>query len=209
MPRHAAFWVSLLLGAITLVSSVFLLADYAIGLSASAMFVGFLVLTALRIPHLSPDYLRKHAVEEDTPGYGIFVIVVVVVTACLVSLFMAINSGASPDPWLVVVSVSAVLLGWFTVQAMGALHYAYEYYEAPATGEHIEGGLDFPGDAEPDGYDFLYFSYTVGTSVATSDVKVTERGMRRIVTVHMIFSHLFNTIILAAAVNVLFSLGSG
>ncbi|RYD39118.1 MAG: DUF1345 domain-containing protein, partial [Verrucomicrobiaceae bacterium] len=39
------------------------------------------------------------------------------------------------------------------------------------------GGLDFPGDEAPDGTAFLYFSFTVGTSVATSDTKVSSNAM--------------------------------
>jgi uncharacterized membrane protein len=54
---------------------------------------------------------------------------------------------------------------------------------------------------------FLYFSFTVGTSVATSDTKVSSNAMRRRVMVHAVFSHFYNTILLAAAVNVLLSLG--
>src|SRR5690606_1102334 len=119
------------------------------------------------------------------------------------------SSGENPNPWEVVISVVSVLLGWFTVQAVGALHYAYEYYQVKdaAEGADVDGGLDFPGDSDPDGYDFIYFSYTIGTSVATSDTKIESHEMRRLVTVHLVFSHLFNTIILAAAVNVMLSLG--
>ena len=211
MPRHAPFYFGLVLGIVTLVLTIWLLPEYAIGLSSSALFVGFLLPTFVKLPHLSPEYLRKHASEEDTPAAGIFLIVAIVVAASLVSLFLALNSGSTPDPWLVAIGIASVLLGWFTVQAMGALHYAYEYYEAPDDAESgdVEGGLDFQGDEDPDGFDFVYFSFTVGTSVATSDTKITTGRMRRLVTVHLVFSHLFNTLVLASAVNVMLSLGGG
>lgn len=211
MPRHAPFYIGLVLGAVTLAVTLVLVPKFAISLASNALFLGFLTLTFLKLPHLTADYLREHAREEDTPVGGIFLIVVVVVVASIVSLFMALSSGSSPDPWEVAASVISVLLGWFTVQAMAALHYAYEYYEEPETGKKdaVEGGLGFQGDEDPDGYDFMYFSYTVGTSVATSDTKITSGAMRRLVLIHIIFSHLFNTIILASAVNVLMSLGGG
>ncbi len=211
MPRHAAFLVGVALGVVVLAVSLWLKPELSISLGANGLFIGFLLVTFLKLPHLSADYLREHAREEDTPVLGIFLIVFLVIVASVVSLFLALSGGQTPDPWEVAVSVTSVLLGWFTVQAMGALHYAYEYYQVEDAAEEaeFEGGLDFQGEEDPDGYDFMYFSYTVGTSVATSDTKVESHQMRRMVAVHLVFSHLFNTIILAAAVNVLLSLGGG
>ena len=211
MPRHAPFYLGLALGVVALLLGLWLAPEFAVSLGSNSLFIAYLVLTYLKLPHLTADYLRKHAQEEDTPAGGIFLIVFVVVAASIVSLFLALSGGQQPDPWRVAASVVSVLLGWFTVQSLGALHYAYEYYQAPDTGEHgaVEGGLEFQGDRDPDGADFMYFSYTVGTSVATSDTKTTSSSMRRLVTWHLVFSHLYNTIILASAVNVMLSLGGG
>jgi uncharacterized membrane protein len=211
MPRHAAFYVGLVLGVVTFAISFWLVPEMSVSLGANGLFIGFLVVTFIKMPHLTAEYLRKHAQEEDVPVAGIFLIVFLVVVASVVSLFLALSGGQTPDPLEVALSVVSVLLGWFTVQAIGALHYAYEYYqvEDAAEGADFEGGLDFQGEEDPDGFDFVYFSYTVGTSVATSDTKIESHKMRRMVTVHLVFSHLFNTIILAAAVNVLLSLGGG
>ena len=211
MPRHAPFYLSLALGVVALLLGLWLAPEFAVSLGSNSVFIAYLVLTYLKLPHLTADYLRQHAQEEDTPAGGIFLIVFIVVAASIVSLFLALSSGPQPDPWQVAASVASVLLGWFTVQSLGALHYAYEYYQAPDTGEHgaVEGGLQFQGDRDPDGADFMYFSYTVGTSVATSDTKTTSSNMRRLVTWHLVFSHLYNTIILASAVNVMLSLGGG
>lgn len=211
MPRHAPFYFSLGVGIAVSLPAVWLVPDFAISLGSNALFIVFLLLTYLKMPHLTADYLRKNAREEDTPAGGIFLIVFLVVLASIVSLFLALSSGSEPDPWQVVASIASVLLGWFTVQTLGALHYAYEYYQAPETGEdgEVEGGLEFQGEKDPSGADFMYFSYTVGTSVATSDTKTTSTNMRKLVLGHLIFSHLYNTFILAAAVNVMLSLGGG
>jgi uncharacterized membrane protein len=211
MPRHAPFYVSVVLGAVALLLGFWLVPEMAISIGSNVLFVVFLLLTYLKLPHLTANYLRDHAQEEDTPTGGIFLIVFIVVMASIVSLFLALSGGQDPDPWQVAASVVSVLLGWFTVQTMGALHYAYEYYQEPDTGENgrVEGGLAFQGDSDPDGTDFMYFSYTVGTSVATSDTKTTSSNMRRLVVYHLVFSHLYNTIILASAVNVMLSLGGG
>jgi len=209
MPRHAPFYFGLVLGIAGLAISLLLVPKYAVSVGANCLFAGYLILTFLKLPHLTADYLHEHAREEDTPGTGILLIVLIVVAASVVSLFLALNQDGGTEPGEIIASIASVVLGWFTVQAMGALHYAYEYYQVPDRpgGKKVEGGLDFPGDEEPDGIAFLYFSFTVGTSVATSDTKVSSNAMRRRVMVHLVFSHFYNTILLAAAVNVL--LGAG
>lgn len=211
MPRHAPFYLGLFTGLAAFVISLWLVPKFSVPIGANALFVAYLALSFLKLPELTADYLRRHARDEDAPVGGIFLVVLVVVVASVVSLFVAL-SDAKPDAAEVALSVASVLLGWFTVQAVGAFHYAYEYYQAPEmqdSDKEIEGGLDFPGDDEPDGTAFMYFSYTVGTSVATSDTKITSNAMRRRLTYHLVFSHLYNTIILAATVNVIMALGGG
>ena len=43
----------------------------------------------------------------------------------------------------------------------------------------------------------------------TSDTEVTSRAMRRITTGHSLFSYLFNTVVVAAAVNIVVQLAQG
>jgi uncharacterized membrane protein len=59
----------------------------------------------------------------------------------------------------------------------------------------------FPNESNPDYIDFLYFSFTVAAA-QTSEVSVGSRRMRRIVMSHTVLSLLFNTTVLALAVNV-------
>lgn len=209
--RHASLSFGLLAGLASLILGLLLAPGYAVGIGANGLFIAFLAATALKLPHLSADYLHEHAREEDTPAAGMVLIVLLVVVGSMVLLISALMDGSHPDPMQVGLGVASVLLGWFTVQAMGALHYAYEYYQAPdesSDDEQMAGGLEFPGEERPDGVAFMYYSFTVGTSVATSDTKVTSNSMRGRVLVHQVFAHLYNTILLAAAVNVLFSLGA-
>lgn len=211
MPRHAPFYFGLVFGIVGLILALLVVPKYAISLGANCLFAGYLALTFLKLPLLTADYLHEHAREEDTPGKGILLIVLIVVAASVVSLFLALNQDGGAEAGEIVASIASVILGWCTVQVMGALHYAYEYYQVPdrPRSAKVEGGLDFPGDEDPDGMAFLYFSFTVGTSVATSDTKVSSNAMRRRVMVHLIFSHFYNTILLAAAVNVLLGAGQG
>ena len=91
-----------------------------------------------------------------------------------------------------------ILLSWIFVHTMFSLHYAHDYY----AGEDDRGGLKFPGDTKPDYLDFLYFSFNLGAAAQTSDVMIEAARTRRFVLAHTIVSFLFNTTILALAINV-------
>ncbi len=92
-----------------------------------------------------------------------------------------------------------VVGSWLLLPTLFALTYAAAYY-----GPEPDGGLDFPKSPptfEPEHTDFLYFSFTIAVTAQTSDVAVTTREMRRLVLAHSILSFLFNTTILAFAIN--------
>lgn len=126
------------------------------------------------------------------------------------------QSRGSPHPVELTFALVSIPLGWFTIHAMTALHYAHVYWlndEETDPGSKAKqkkpvGGLVFAGKERPDGWDFLYFSTTVGMTSQTSDTTVSTTHMRRIVLLHSIVSFFFNTVIVAAAVNLAVSLGS-
>lgn len=92
---------------------------------------------------------------------------------------------------LIALCVLNVVCSWLMAHFAYALHYGYLYYRQG------EVGLDFPGDEPLDIMDFVYFALTVGTTAASSDVNVTSKAVRRVVTGHTVFSFVFNTAILA------------
>jgi uncharacterized membrane protein len=102
---------------------------------------------------------------------------------------------------------TAIIAAWLLLHAGYASFYASCYYE-PETGEgtkgqDFRGGLEFPRDAKPTPTDFLYFSFSVGTSFAVSDVNVTTQTMRWHVMVHSVLSFFYNAVVLAAAIGFL------
>jgi len=214
LPRHAAFFIALAAGLLVFLGTIWVWPAFAVPFGAITMFVIYLALVALTLPVLTPDFLRSRADEADTPTAFIFAAVVGIVGVCCVTLFMALN-GQEEGPLLeeVLLSVASVLLGWFTIHTMAALHYAYEYYESPSAnpvsgkGNELIGGLDFPEGDNPDGVAFLYFAYVIGTAFAVSDIRVTSNKMRKIVLLHSTFSYFFNTLIVAATVNVAVAVG--
>ena len=68
------------------------------------------------------------------------------------------------------------------------------------------GGLIFPGDEEPDYWDFFYYSLVVAMTAQVSDVQITSKVIRRAVSVHGVLSFFFNLTVLALTVNMLSNL---
>lgn len=205
LPPHGAFLIGAGVGAMALAICLFVLPVYAVAIGANAMFACYLGIAAWEFRYFTPEFLKRRAADADTPVLAIFGVTVIVVAVSVFFLFLAVNEEGRLNPISVAASAISVVLGWFTVHTMAALHYAYEYYEVPAASEKggkIVGGLEFPDDNEPDGAAFLYFSYVVAMTAQVSDVTVTSNHMRRLVTVHGVFSFFFNTVILAATVNV-------
>lgn len=207
-PRHAAFYVGAAAGIVGLGVTLLLAPAFAVAIGANAMFVTYLLASFASVPHLTAEFLSRRPDETDAPVAAIFVVTGLVVVVAMGSLFLALNDGQAADPAEITLSVVSVLLGWFTVHTMTALHYAHEYYrdDAAAGGDAVLGGLKFPGHEQPDGMAFLYFSYVIGMTAQVSDVAVVSRPMRKRVMLQGLFSFFFNTVIVAATVNVIVTL---
>jgi uncharacterized membrane protein len=101
----------------------------------------------------------------------------------------------------------AIVAAWLLLHVGYARFYARRYYsnEGPADRDStgVGHGLEFPHGAVPMATDFLYFSFTLGTSFAASDVTVTSQTMRWHVMIHSILSFFYNTVVLAVAFGIL------
>jgi uncharacterized membrane protein len=96
-------------------------------------------------------------------------------------------------------TLSAIVLAWALAHTAYTLRYAHLYYRRG--GHH---GLQFPGEDPPADVDFAYFSFTIGMCFQVSDVTVTSTICRRAVLLHAVLSFIFNTAILALALNLVF-----
>lgn len=97
-----------------------------------------------------------------------------------------------------VLAVPVVLLAWGILHFGYADRYAQAYYAALP--EQI---LIFPNTPRPVFLDFAYFSFTVGTSFAASDVETNGSAVRGRILAHGVLSFLYNTATLAVAIGVL------
>jgi uncharacterized membrane protein len=196
---------------VAFVACLLLSPKYAVAVAANAMFVTYLGLVRIEFPSLTAEFLQQRPDDADSPVAAIFLVTVLVAVVAMIFLFLALNGGEGrTDPLEIVVSVLSVVLGWFTVHTMAALHYAHEYYrDIPGGGGKVLAGLAFPGTEPPDGAAFLYFSYVLGMTAQVADVAVTSRAMRRLVMLHGVVSFFFNTVIVAATVNVVVAIAGG
>jgi uncharacterized membrane protein len=178
-------------------------------IAANAFFAVYLALSLVELPKMSADRLKRRAASEDVPVWIIFLVALIAIAVSVVLLFDTINQRPAPDPVEYALALTAVPLGWFTIHLMCAFHYAHEFWQPDdgAKASKARQGLAFPGTEKPQGIDFAYFSFVVGMTAQTSDVDVTTPEMRRRVAIHGIVSFFFNTVILAAAVNITVSMG--
>jgi uncharacterized membrane protein len=213
--RHMQFAASACVGIAALAVAVLMRVPfaYSISIGANAFFAAFVILVLVQMPRLSGRYLSKNAREIDLPLLGIFAVTLAVVGFAIVLLFQLINHKGS-SPIALGFALLSIPLGWLAIHTMAALHYAHVYW---MDGEAIDtqtkkkipvGGLDFPGGKRPEGWDFLYFATVIGMTAQTADTAITTSHMRRVVLVHSILAFFFNTVIVAAAVNLAVSLGN-
>jgi uncharacterized membrane protein len=92
--------------------------------------------------------------------------------------------------------VGTLLIAWLFGNTIFALHFAHLVAKRG-------GGIEFPGAEKPGYPDFVYFSFTLGMTFQTSDVNISDRGIRNVVTAHCLVAFVFNLGILAFTINVL------
>ena len=128
--------------------------------------------------------------------------------ASLASLFKSAQAETSGMLILhVIFTFLALSLAWLLIHTRFAFHYAHRYYNVPHQQDKtFDGGLDFPGEREPDYLDFAYFSFVIGMTSQVSDVVVTSRAMRRLILAHGLLSFGFNVVVVALSVNIFASL---
>ena len=212
--RHYSFYLAFILGLIAFAAGLSYKRPLAYTFGANVFFLVYLIAVFLQLPAMTAAYLKKNARRTDIPVSIIFAITVAVICVAFLSVFELIASSKSPSPFALIFSLASIPLGWFTIHTMAALHYAHLYWFAGDAGKADgkgsptpHGGLDFPGEAEPAGWDFLYFSTVIGMTAQTADTGITTTPMRRAVLLHSVVAFFFNAVIVAAVVNVAVSIG--
>jgi uncharacterized membrane protein len=152
--------------------------------------------------------MRRRSQVEDEGRY----VVLAISAATAVAILLAIASelhhirdqSTAATGLRVALAALTILLAWLFMNTIFALHYAHFFYRdsAPADGSD-ERGLDFPGRAEPDYWDFLYFSFVIGMTFQVSDVQIENHRLRRIALAHGVLAFFFNVVVLALTINII------
>ena len=145
--------------------------------------------------------IKRNAAIQDEGAFAILLLTVAAAIASLGAIFAELASldRASPSyPLHVALVVTTVILSWTFTHTIFTLHYAHDFYGEAARAD----GLKFPGNTQPDYWDFVYFSFVIGMTFQVSDVAVTNRSIRRMVVAHGALSFFFSTAIVALTVNI-------
>lgn len=172
---------------------------------ARGILAAFDIASALFLATIAPvlrsevSHMRDYARENDANRVLLLVITGVVSLVVLVAVFSEMRGKA--DPVTIALVIVTLALSWLFSNTIYTLHYAHLYYSP--MGEKDSGGIDFPGGAEPNYWDFMYFSFTLGMTFQTSDVEVTATPIRQAVIGHCLAAFVFNIGVLAFSINTL------
>ncbi|MET4685530.1 DUF1345 domain-containing protein [Brevundimonas faecalis] len=205
---HAALWLGLLiLGATLLLTpdrwdwTMRVVAAWDAGVAA------FLALTFARLMRArSVNAIRRRAAELDQAGGAVLPLSLLAAAASVFVLVMETANGGKPTMAEALFSVATIALSWAFIHLIFALHYAHGFYAPAEDGKGDREGLIFPGEEEADYWDFLHFAIIIGVANQTADIQISSRALRRIASVHSLIAFVFNTVILALAVNMAVSL---
>jgi len=177
---------------------------------SSFAFTG-LVLFWITILTAEVHEVKEIAKRQDSSRTIVFFFVL---CAAFISLFAVIillkilpNNKVSGYWYHIGFSIISVVLSWTLIHTVFSFRYAHLYYTCHREEKGIEketrGGLQFPGDIEPDYLDFTYFSFVIGMTFQVSDVTITSRQIRHLALFHGLISFIFNTVILALSVGII------
>jgi uncharacterized membrane protein len=170
--------------------------------------------SALFIVKATPQSMRKNAKSTDEGKFTILILASLATLVAVIAIFAQLAT-VKDQPFTIKIAHVAlagvtILSAWFFIHLCFALHYAHEFYdelEAEAgKPRDVRGGLVFPGNDDPDYFDFLYFSYVIGVASQTADIGLSSRAMRRVALVHCILAFFFNSAVLALTINIAASL---
>ena len=161
-----------------------------------------------RMHGCTPDLMRAEAAQTDEGRLTILSLVIcaaaVAIVAIGLELSLAKSAHGAARILRIALAFATLAASWFMVHLIFAQHYAHAYYDRDVVdGIGDTEGLRFPGDEEPDYWDFLHFAVIIGVASQTADIAICAKPVRRLNTVHALFSFSFNTVVVALTINLL------
>ncbi|MDB5446802.1 MAG: putative rane protein [Phenylobacterium sp.] len=184
-----------------------LLPSSSVILGWDAVCLGFIVSMLWTMAESSLDDMRARAEQDDEGRLTILTLVLVAAVAAILAIAMELSLAKSAHGLVrglrVALAFATVAASWFMVHLIFALHYAHGYYDRDEASATDARGLRFPGEEEPDYWDFLHFAVIIGVASQTADIAISAKRLRRLNTVHALFSFAFNTVVVALTINLL------
>ena len=175
--------------------------------TVAAWDVGAVVLLLLVwriILRASPEETARRAAAEDVGRSFVWAVVVLSSTISIFAATVALRNARLMAPLaereLALLCLLAVVTAWGLCHTTYTVRYAHLYYQDDGD----LGGLGFPGTEMPCLLDFAYYAFTVGMTFQVSDVTVTQHRMRQATLGHALLSFVFNTVVLALALSLVF-----
>jgi len=178
-----------------------LLAKILIGWNAG-VWSYLLMMFWLTVRAKAPDVRRIAEIEDENAGLVLLTVCIAALASLATITFELAGSRdlhATAKLLHYGFTAMTVIGSWLLIGVIFSVHYAKLYY----TWDGKEPALRFAeGLTTPNYWDFLYFSFTIGVAVQTSDVGVATRQMRKIVLAQSLIGFVFNTAILGFSVNI-------
>ena len=166
--------------------------------SAAALFL----VSLIPLANDETESMRRAACRNDANRPVLLGITGGVSLVVLVAIAAELNAKDAKQPLSILLIILTLALAWLFSNTVYALHYAHIFYTAGEDDKDC-GGITLPGTDEPDYWDFIYFSFTLGMTFQTSDVEIGGKRMRRVATMHCLAAFVFNLGVLAFTINVL------
>ncbi|MGZ3252930.1 MAG: DUF1345 domain-containing protein, partial [Burkholderiaceae bacterium] len=167
----------------------------------------YLILMGWLMMRASHARVCKIAQQEDKSGVAVLSIMSTASIASIAAIILELASVKDLTMAMKLthygLTAATVFGSWLLVGTLYTFHYARLFYTAPPN----QRPLAFPDkEANPNYWDFLYFSFTIAVAAQTSDIAVMSHSMRKTVLAQSILSFMFNVAIVGLSINIAASL---
>jgi len=169
--------------------------------------VAFDVASAVFLIAMLRLFVRKHTVDamraaaNANDANRAMLLAITAVTTLIVLVAVGKELQSKGNVTAIALVIVSLILAWLFSNTIYALHYAHLYYSDCDGDGNDAGGLDFPGQEDPDYWDFIYFSFTLGMTFQTSDVEIPSRRIRFVSLGQCLAAFVFNLGVLAFTIN--------
>jgi uncharacterized membrane protein len=115
----------------------------------------------------TPSKMWRDAQCQDNSQLAIASLIIASACASLFAIGFILRDSKNIPEWIltlhIILSIFTITVSWLLTHTMFALHYAHRYYRDDQASEpNQSGGLQFPGEDQPEYWDFLYFLVVIG-----------------------------------------------